>query len=133
MPLLEWKQEFSVSDTVIDSQHRVLVDLINELHDAMSQGKGMQVLTDILNRMAEYTIEHFRTEEGMMERKAYPDLAAHREQHQAFVRQVSAFQEQMQQKKILLSLSVSTFLKDWLSDHILQSDQAYADFFKKKA
>ena len=40
MSLITWNDTLSIKVEEIDIQHRRLVELINELHDAMSQGKA---------------------------------------------------------------------------------------------
>ncbi|MEI6315089.1 MAG: bacteriohemerythrin, partial [Syntrophus sp. (in: bacteria)] len=78
MSAIVWDPEFSVNIKVIDEQHKKLVDTINMLYDAMSEGKGSTVLADIFNNLAEYTTVHFATEEDFMIRFSYPDYAEHK-------------------------------------------------------
>lgn len=40
MPLIQWNESLSVGVVEIDRQHRKLVELINDLNNAMRQGKG---------------------------------------------------------------------------------------------
>jgi hemerythrin len=51
--LLAWKPEYSVGVSELDQQHKGLVAMMNELHDAMMQGKGSEVLGGILKRLIE--------------------------------------------------------------------------------
>ncbi len=44
MPILQWNQSVSVNDADIDGQHKKLIDMINNLHDSMGQGKGKETL-----------------------------------------------------------------------------------------
>ena len=48
MPLITWKDSFSVGIGTVDRQHRVLVDLINRLHDAMGHAQGQAVLAGFM-------------------------------------------------------------------------------------
>ncbi|MCC6132451.1 MAG: hemerythrin, partial [Acidobacteria bacterium] len=56
MSLITWSDELSVGVSAFDNQHKRLVALINELHDAMSAGKGSKVLGKILSELADYTV-----------------------------------------------------------------------------
>ncbi|NJM14282.1 MAG: hypothetical protein HC896_01855 [Bacteroidales bacterium] len=40
MSLITWNEKYSVGIKEIDNQHVNLVNIINELHDAMLKGKG---------------------------------------------------------------------------------------------
>ena len=39
---VEWSNELSVGIEEIDAQHKVLVDLLNEIHEAIQQGRTAQ-------------------------------------------------------------------------------------------
>ncbi|MGC8720293.1 MAG: hemerythrin domain-containing protein, partial [Thermodesulforhabdaceae bacterium] len=62
MPLIRWDESLSVGIAEIDDQHKRLVNMINELYDAMLQKKGKAVLSQIIKEMAEYAAVHFATE-----------------------------------------------------------------------
>ncbi len=132
MALLEWKDNFSVKIAEIDMQHQRLIEMLNGLHSAMKEGKGSDALSKIIGDMAAYTVEHFKTEEDLFARHGYPEAEAHKKEHDDFVFKVADFQKQLQEKKMLLSLAVSEFLRDWLTNHILKSDQKYTAFLNSK-
>lgn len=43
MALMTWSSAFSVKIKQFDDQHIKLVNMVNELHDAMKEGKGNEV------------------------------------------------------------------------------------------
>ena len=43
MALIQWNDSLKVGVAEIDKQHQKLVDMINDLHDAMRQGQGNAV------------------------------------------------------------------------------------------
>ena len=60
--LIQWSDQFSVNIQEIDEQHKVLVDLLNQLHNAIHEHHGRATSREILNRLAEYTRTHFLLE-----------------------------------------------------------------------
>ena len=66
MAFFNWEDRFSVGIAEIDMQHQKLVQMLNELYDAMKAGKGNDVLGKVLNGMIQYTASHFATEERYM-------------------------------------------------------------------
>jgi len=68
MALLNWSKEYSVEVQSIDKQHQKLFDMLNDLHDAMKSGRGVQVGPAILKGLVKYAGEHFADEEKMMVR-----------------------------------------------------------------
>ena len=49
--LIEWNDELSVGIQEIDEQHKVLVGLVNEMHDAIHARHGSEVSSEILARL----------------------------------------------------------------------------------
>lgn len=132
MPLITWNDSLSVNVQEIDSQHKRLVELINQLHDAMSQGRGREVMGKVLDGLISYTRTHFAYEERLMAARAYPSLAQHKAEHDALTKQVLDLQSQFLAGQAVLTLQVMKFLKDWLSNHILEVDKKLGAYLNTK-
>lgn len=128
MALFNWNNSYSVNNLEIDNQHKKLVSLINGLHDAMGQGKSREVLGGIFNELVSYTKYHFKSEEDKMLNKKYPGFSAHRLEHQKLTNQVINLKQEFDSGKVIISIELSNFLKDWLKSHILESDKQYVPF-----
>jgi hemerythrin len=133
MAFLDWTDEYSVHVKSMDDQHRRLVELINQLHDAMRVGKGREVIGQVLDSVIRYTQTHFAAEERLMSANGYPALGQHKLEHESLVRQVAEIQKQVQAGKLTVSLSVLDFLKKWLVEHIGGCDQGYGKFLSAKS
>jgi hemerythrin len=126
--LFPWKEAYSVKIGVIDMQHKGLVNFLNELHQAMIEGRGKDVLGKILANLIKYTQVHFAAEEKLMQSHGYPGYPLHKPEHDRLTAQVLDFQRKFQSNEIALTIEVMEFLKDWLSKHILGSDKKYGPF-----
>jgi hemerythrin len=115
----------------IDDQHKKLVDIINELHDAMKQAKSKETSLVIINKLAEYTQYHFSTEEKYMKEFGYREYLSHKKEHEKFVEQVMSFKKDYEAGKAGLSFDILDFLKKWLITHIQSSDKKCAPFFNE--
>lgn len=132
MALMTWKEDYSVKIAQIDQQHKKLIDLINQLDDAMSQGKAKDVLGKILNDLVTYCATHFKQEEQLMQANAYPDYAEHKEKHDKMTAKVLSLKSEVAAGKRLISLDVMKFLEQWLDKHILGTDKKYGPFLNAK-
>lgn len=56
----------------------------------------------------------------------YPALGQHRLQHREFVKKVEQFQRDLRTGAVGQSVAVTTFLKDWLVNHIQRTDREYS-------
>ena len=132
MPLLEWSDELSIGINSIDEQHKKLVNMINALNDALAEGKANELLAKIFDGLAVYTVKHFGYEEELFAQHGYVEAEAHKNEHEALINQVKALQDKMNEGDFMISVEVMAFLKDWLTNHIMKTDKAYAPFLIDK-
>lgn len=125
MALIQWSEKLSVQVATMDQHHKKLIDMINELNEAMSKGKGKEVIGKIIGGLLSYTRMHFGEEEKMMERANYPDLSEQKNMHRLFINKVEGFKQDYEKGSIGLSIKVIDFLSDWLKNHILIEDKKY--------
>jgi hemerythrin len=130
--LFIWNPTYETGIKSIDLQHKKLVDILNELYDAMGKGHANEMLGKILDELIQYTIVHFATEERLFKQHGYPEFVAHKKEHDDLTAQVKKLQADFKSGKITLSMQVATFLKDWLKVHILQTDKKYVAFLVSK-
>ena len=128
MALVEWRDVFKTGFGFVDDQHKQLVQLTNELHDAMKAGKAKAVMTEIVASLKKYAVRHFGEEESVLDKFAYPERAPHKKEHASFVAKVAGFEKDLKEGKLALSIEVVNFLGEWLKSHIGESDKAYTPF-----
>lgn len=124
--LMTWDPTMSVGVHVLDEDHRKLIAMINELHAAMLDGHGNEVVGSILRRLANYTVEHFQREEKYFELTKYPGAEGHKRQHEKLKATVMAEIQKFQVGTTGLGMETLTFLRDWLKHHIQETDKAYS-------
>jgi len=126
---VEWSDALSVGIEEIDAQHKVLVLLVNEIHNAIHQRRGREAVRHILNKLSDYTRIHFAVEESLMRILGYPEYEAHREEHAELIGKLSELQAGVATGNAAIGFENMHFLKIWLTKHIMESDQEYAGFF----
>lgn len=126
----EWTPELSVGIGRFDDEHRHLISLLNQLHSAMEKPNGRSELRSILKGLLWYTRSHFRAEELLMKRYAYPELASHKAEHDRLKEQVRQCADHFRSGRDEIAVELSDTLQEWLTHHIMQSDAAYTSFFK---
>ncbi len=131
MANIQWSPDLSVNVSEIDIQHQQLFKMINDLDDAMRQGKGKDVVGKIINGLLSYTITHFGKEEKYFAQFNYPDAEPHKAAHGKFIDKVKGFKNDFETGKLGLSIQVMSFLNDWLRDHIKVVDKKYGPFFNQ--
>lgn len=132
MSLMIWGPMFEVGVQQIDTQHRKLFDLANELADAVREGKGALPLGKILNELTTYTQIHFAAEEQLMSQHGYPATAEHKACHQELTKRVAEFKRALQAGDVAIVDDALQFFTAWLSKHIMEIDKAFAKALKQK-
>lgn len=133
MALMIWKEAYSVNIAEIDNQHKKLIELINNLHDAMITGKAKEEMSKILSGLVDYTLYHFATEEKIFDQYDFPGSKAHKKQHSDLIEQVAALQKKHEDGERVLTIDVMNFLRDWWNDHIMGSDKkGYGPYLNSK-
>lgn len=125
---IEWSDELSVGIDAIDRQHRMLVECINRLSEANARGRSSAVIAALLGDLADYAHEHFRFEERLLEQHGWPKAPDHALAHRAFEGQVHEFSRRLGAGERSLATPLLMFLVEWLTEHILIDDIAYAGF-----
>jgi hemerythrin len=132
MVMITWNDSLSVKVKEIDLQHQKLIDMINELNEAMKKGKGKESLAKIINGLVSYTATHFKQEERYFDKFGYPDTVNHKKEHVAFVQKVTDFKNGFEKNNLSVTVEVMNFLSDWLKNHIKGTDKKYSAFFNEK-
>ncbi|WP_020586541.1 bacteriohemerythrin [Desulfobacter curvatus] len=130
--LMPWGRRLALGIPEVDKQHKELVSMVNELHRAMRMKMGNQEAGSILTRLANYTVYHFEYEEKLFDTHGYPDTPNHKKIHKDLVAKVLAFTKEFEEGRAALSMDLMKFLTDWLKNHIMKTDKAYAPFLKEK-
>lgn len=125
MAIVEWDESLSVGVGEIDAQHKGLLCLINELHEAMKEGRSREMLGQVVARLKDYARTHFSTEEKYLRQTAFPGCEEHRIQHDRFIEQVLDFELEMAEGRAT-PLEVVRFLLDWYVRHVKGLDRQYA-------
>ena len=130
--LFVWDDSCKTGITEIDQDHKVLIDLINDLYEAMQDGSGGALLLPIFSALKHYTETHFSKEEHYMVECGAPDQEKHFQEHKLMIAKLADLESRHRKGEAAISLQTLTFLRDWLKNHICVVDQAMATKLKEK-
>ena len=133
MAFMDWKNNMSVGNQMIDHDHQKLVRYVNEMHEAMMKGHGKEHVGPILHKLIAYTKEHFGREELIWKAAHYAGFEKHKKEHVELLATVNDFKAKFDNGAVSLSVEVMNFLRDWLKNHIMKSDKEAAEAIAAKA
>lgn len=131
MSAITWNNSMSVKIESIDKQHQKLFDLINDFYANIDKQSNNNLILKLVSGMKNYTIYHFNEEEEYMKLYKYENYEQHKREHQEFINKVIDLEKKIQAGKIIISYEITSFLKDWIKNHIQNTDKKYSDFFIK--
>ena len=132
MAYFNWSESYSVGIEKIDRQHRKIVSFLNELYEAMHQGKGKDALGWVLSDLVLYTKTHFSTEEELMAEYGFKEYQQHKKIHEKMTAKVLELNRQYREGVIHSPIQITNFLKSWLSKHIQETDKKFGPFLTSK-
>ena len=132
MTLFYWNKSFEVGVPAIDSQHRGLVDLINALAGAITEGRKLPDVQLLFRQLMDYAAVHFSDEEKLITICTLPEAEKerHRKEHRGFIERVRELVQRPDLLQAEVAEQVLEFLTIWLISHIMGLDRVIARALK---
>ncbi|MGA7651103.1 MAG: bacteriohemerythrin [Terracidiphilus sp.] len=131
MGLVTWSRVSSVGVRAMDQQHGVLEDTLNDLRQAAAQGSRARAAKE-LERLVEFTRQHFTSEERLLEQMGFPALAEHRAAHAHLLERVERVLERTQHRQTGEMQAAAAEVRGWFAEHIEQLDQNYGEWLNER-
>ena len=125
----KWETIFETGIEKIDNQHKVIIRLLNELYKIILDENGGGSIDNVINELVQYTDYHFGEEEKLFAKYKYIEEEQHKLEHQKFIDKINNIVKNEIKSEDFVAIELLNFLKDWLLEHIMVSDQKYAVFF----
>ena len=125
MTLLTWNHACTVGVRAMDDQHGILMDTMNELRLAVVRGLGREQVSEVLDRLIEFTRMHFFSEEQLLEQHLFPGRAEHRAEHQRLLAQILQSSHCVQHGEQMQMRLLLCFLREAYAEHIETMDREY--------
>ncbi len=137
---IEWRRQMSVDGSVIDADHRHLIDIINRFENFVVDGLTADEALEILFALKFYAATHFKREERLQKLSLYPHDEAHAQQHEDLLGRldgiISDLKEAGDRPLNEVAAETSQLLREWLIHHVLESDlkmKPFVEAMRKEA
>ncbi|OCM00497.1 Bacteriohemerythrin [Aliarcobacter thereius] len=127
-----------VDEEFMNNTHFEDVDLINKLYEHIkifqkkSSDENFNFLKDSYKSWQKHTIEHFKTEEDEMQKRAFFAYPFHKSEHDRNLLEIENIWNSFENSKDIEALKnyIEYDLTNWLINHIKSMDTITARFFK---
>ena len=121
---LTWSKKMSVGNESIDSEHKKILDLVNEV-ESVIRTKDSLLFTRALNLLEETTRSHFENEEKIAQAIRFP-FYQHDLEHRYILEEFQTINALLTANQGRWSESIAEhyfmFLSTWAIDHIMEDD-----------
>ena len=122
---LVWREQLSVANDVIDSDHRYLIDIINRVEQSLAT-RNRKDLSVALDSLSKYAKEHFAREEKIADAAGYEQVPHLSEAHKVLITELDQAKAEFSQMGQDWSAEVADrfvkLLRSWLIDHVVKED-----------
>jgi len=122
MALIEWRDEFSVGVPDVDHEHRELIELINQLHDAMSGENTTLTVLDFLGEIYAHVSAHFALEEKIMRKYNYDQYQDHKDDHERLLDEIRDIMDDYEENAYFSDEEFAGQLEHWFTEHFKTRD-----------
>ena len=127
---MPWTDSLAVGEEGIDTDHMILIALMNEAASLARQANGSsggktgdrRALGEAIGRLMAYTVLHFEQEERLMDQCGYPDAKAHKAQHEALRTRAGDLRRRLDAGDSVAD-ELLALTREWLFEHIQRADK----------
>lgn len=127
----EFTDDLITGNKMIDSQHKELIEKINDLLKSCEERSSQSAAARMLNYLADYTEYHFKEEEALQQSIGYPGMKEHKEKHDELRCTVQELHNMLTEEEgpsDAFVEKVNEKVRDWLYYHIQTFDRSVAEF-----
>lgn len=129
---LPWTSAASLTDPVLDAEHRAVLNDINRLLAAISSGDQTDVLMSFSVLVAEAR-RHFAAEEELMRKVCFPEHDRHHAQHEQLQLGLAGLQFTLSNRpSFARSPGPFVYLDRWFAAHLQTDDRCLAEFIRQR-
>ncbi|MGN0505257.1 MAG: bacteriohemerythrin [Lachnospiraceae bacterium] len=127
--MYELKPEYMTGIDLIDEEHRQLFEYANQVYELLQEefmSDKYDNIADILQKLRDYTKQHFSDEEAYMESIGYKRIFSQKVQHQEFINHLekwNLYDIDGSENQDAVIAEMLEFLTDWLVHHIMEQDK----------
>ena len=127
--IIVWEERYDTKIPLIDKQHKMLANIINELHQACCNVRDVDsMFKEAMSRVVEYVRLHFATEQQILKQIKYPGYKEHIKEHESLVKDILESAKNFNEGKRFVPHQFVHMLKDWFLSHIAITDKQYVSY-----
>jgi len=129
MDIVCWQKSYSVGSEQIDNEHKVFVEIIGRIHDAVLKEKSTDDIKRLIRELETYAVFHFVSEENIMIDSEFPGVEEHKKEHKELLKTLDSKIKKITSREEDPNTLVY-FLINWFVEHTSSRDLKLAKHLK---
>ncbi|MGM0461280.1 MAG: bacteriohemerythrin [Fibrobacterota bacterium] len=130
--LCKFSRSYDVQVKKMNDDHTVIFNHINAVSETVKTRAPKKELISSLRNLENFTVEHFKREEHLMQEHNYPEYEEQKRAHTKLLEKVRSITESVENGRDIDIIEVMVFLRNWLILHIQGLDKKYGPYLNKK-
>ncbi len=122
---INWQEEFSSGNDLIDAQHRGLIKQSNLIIDAIMNNSETAILKSELDKLLSLTLRHFQDEEKILRDHQFSLLDSHAEEHRRFTEELQQNIRRFSEDDLDAYHLLRFVCHDLVIGHMINKDKSY--------
>jgi hemerythrin len=118
---LQWKGEYSLGHDVIDSEHKKLFEIANQIFAVKKPFTASDKIKNMIHELYNYMKYHFDHEEELMAEISFEKIDDHKQKHGEIITEMNKILRESKDFNIL-ELKLTYMMQKWVLVHILEQD-----------
>ncbi len=111
----------------LDEQHQIEYCLADQLRKALLSGSSNGLcVQELVDRLIEFSVVHFTSEETLMARQEYPHLESHRAEHDSARTRLATLDVRFRDGDRRAAFEIMEFIDNFAQEHIPNADRDLA-------
>ena len=130
---MEWARSYETGIKLVDQQHQELFRQVGVLLGDDDKNKPVQErIEETLGFLGEYVLDHFGTEEKLMQMINYPKTVEHKKMHDDFVQTFLGLKQEYStgNGSLPVLMKLSRVVLNWLKEHIMLQDKDFGEYYR---
>lgn len=121
--MIEWSEGLNLGIKDLDDDHKQLLNIINELLDAINNNVAVDIIIDKFTKLQSYAQSHYRREEDYLRKCGCIKLEEYKDKQHIFNNKIINLKNKLiASQNYEIFQEISLFLTEWLVAHIIEDN-----------
>ena len=121
--------KFKLGIEPFDGEHQAMMNVIAKMSKAALNPLDKAAAAALVGELASLAERHFNNEETELEKRGYPELVEHEDEHRNLLNELKEIRTRIESGEAAMNEELADFLYNWMAVHVTETDAKYRRLF----